>query len=568
MWKNMPLKLPEHMKSLVIQQWLQGVPRNDIAAQNGLSSGAVTNIVNEWRRNLGDRIADELRHLATTLRNVGITASQCALGFRLASIMLRIGVNEGDFESFILDVYNRCKDIGFSPESISSYIKDLVQFSTNGVPASKIADYLNEKSEEKRKLEEEIQRLNLQIAALKQEEKNCQTNRDKALREKQTTIEILNWYSNLKQELIKYSIPIEDLSEFARLLNNIRQHSRYDVDKVINEFWSLEMLRSNHNALQKDVASLKNLVGILEGQRSTLEVYVNMQNQTISTYNDLKAMGFGLNDLNFLFDTINEIASENDIPIAKAVRKFLSDVEEQYDRKVGFEHKLQDMRDEVNKLRKEQVKVRTETLSYPLLGPRLLTLIQRGLSDQDIINVADIIEKFSPLADAVIDGKPDVQSLASDLNKYSNIKSAIQALTSDVDSLKKEAGHLMSQNQDLKQENLRMFSSSINICRTVDFFQGAAFSLRNEIMNLVLTYLYITRHLFKSPLREGQKLQSADQFSNEFEALSRSKSGEDVPLEEIEQDVIKAINVLLNKIGPSNDKLAAALLVARNALRE
>ena len=32
-WKNMPLRLPEHMKSLVIQQWLQGVPRNDIAAQ-------------------------------------------------------------------------------------------------------------------------------------------------------------------------------------------------------------------------------------------------------------------------------------------------------------------------------------------------------------------------------------------------------------------------------------------------------------------------------------------------------------------------------------------------------
>jgi len=85
------------MKSLVIQQWLQGLSRNDIAAQNGLSSGAVTNIVNEWKHNLGSsRIADELRQLATTLRNVGITASQCALGFRLASIMLRIGVNEED----------------------------------------------------------------------------------------------------------------------------------------------------------------------------------------------------------------------------------------------------------------------------------------------------------------------------------------------------------------------------------------------------------------------------------------------------------------------------------------
>jgi hypothetical protein len=93
----MPAKLPNSIKSLVIQQWLQGRPRNEISAENGLSSGAVTNIVNEWRRNLGFAIPDELREFATTLRKVGITASQCALGFRVAMTMLRIGINEDCF---------------------------------------------------------------------------------------------------------------------------------------------------------------------------------------------------------------------------------------------------------------------------------------------------------------------------------------------------------------------------------------------------------------------------------------------------------------------------------------
>ena len=46
---EMPAKLPDSIKSLVIQQWLQGIPRNDIASENGLSAGAVTNIVNELR---------------------------------------------------------------------------------------------------------------------------------------------------------------------------------------------------------------------------------------------------------------------------------------------------------------------------------------------------------------------------------------------------------------------------------------------------------------------------------------------------------------------------------------
>jgi hypothetical protein len=100
------------------------------------------------------------------------------------------------------------------------------------------------------------------------------------------------------------------------------------------------MLRTSQTTLQKIIASLKSRIDFLEGQRSALEVYVNMQNQTISTYNGLKAMGFGLNELSFLFDTINEIAAENDIPVKKAVSKFLSDVEEQYNKKVAFENKL------------------------------------------------------------------------------------------------------------------------------------------------------------------------------------------------------------------------------------
>jgi hypothetical protein len=41
----MPAKFRDPIGSLVIQQWLQGRPRNDIASQNGTSLGAVTNIV-------------------------------------------------------------------------------------------------------------------------------------------------------------------------------------------------------------------------------------------------------------------------------------------------------------------------------------------------------------------------------------------------------------------------------------------------------------------------------------------------------------------------------------------
>ena len=49
----MPAKLPDNFKSLVIQGWLNGTQRDKIAGDNGLSAGAVTNIVDEWRLALG-----------------------------------------------------------------------------------------------------------------------------------------------------------------------------------------------------------------------------------------------------------------------------------------------------------------------------------------------------------------------------------------------------------------------------------------------------------------------------------------------------------------------------------
>jgi hypothetical protein len=54
----------------------------------------------------------------------------------------------------------------------------------------------------------------------------------------------------------------------------------------------------------------------------------------------LEAMGFGLHELSFLSNTVNEIGFANDIPSKKAVKKFLTDIEEQYDKKLGFESKM------------------------------------------------------------------------------------------------------------------------------------------------------------------------------------------------------------------------------------
>jgi hypothetical protein len=130
-------------------------------------------------------------------------------------------------------------------------------------------------------------------------------------------------------------------------------------------------------------------------------------------------------------------------------------------------------------------------------------------------------------------------------------------LTKDIDSLE-------NQKQELGQNNQRIFSSYIQLSRTLDFLQGVTFSLRNEISSLAAIYTSMMSFL-RIQFHDMEKGKSVHQFT-EFAALSRSSKGEDVPINEVKEDVIKAIRILLDKIGPDDDKLSGDLLIAHEAL--
>lgn len=108
-----------------------------------------------------------LRELGSNLKRSGIDAAQSAQGHRTSMILRKMGVNEEDFESFISKLYERCMKVsGLTSDKIGSYLEDLVKFSDeddNGgnIPKlSEISYYIEQKENEKRKLNEDIQNLN------------------------------------------------------------------------------------------------------------------------------------------------------------------------------------------------------------------------------------------------------------------------------------------------------------------------------------------------------------------------------------------------------------------------
>lgn len=546
----MPARLPNISKSIVIQQWLQGIPRDTIANNNGVSAGAVTNTVNEWRQQLGFSVVDELRELAITLKKIGITPAQCAVGCRVAMIMLNLGVKEDSFEEFISGVYNRCKDLALSPENIASHLEDLLEFSKTSVPLLQISDYIKQKTDEKRKLEEEIEKLGL-------EKLDLEASREEALQQEKMTATELKWYLDLKNELKEYEIPVEDVAEFAKVVNGIKQQG-YDLGKVLTEFSDFDSRVTRHKMLLDSVQMLESKYNNLKQKYSNLENTVNFHKQTITKFNELEAIGFGLKELKALWYTTNEIAVANNIPIKDAPHKFFKDIEEQYDNKLGFESKVESLRLEVNRLSHELSRIRAGLLAQPLVGSALIRLIQSGVKEQDIINIAHIFESHSETINP--------QLLIAELNEYGNIKSSIQKLNQEVDKLRKHVNSLQTQKQDLDVHNNQSIVFTYMYSKQIFYFYSRVVDLlKNEIIGLFSILVFVINYYL--PNLHVEDLQKSNDLGP-FIPLIRAAKGElSVSILELKASVIKAIEIMIGKLN-TNDGVSKILSEARFALEK
>jgi transposase len=151
----MGIHISETTRQTVIRLWLEGKSRKAIALITGVSEGTVSNITAEWKQKLGDGDAEALRELAINMKRIGIDAVRCAQGFRILSIMKKLGINENQFKFFINEVYEYCQRFGLTGKNIASNLLAVIKLSKD-IPFSKIPDYIEEKKKEKRQLEQDI----------------------------------------------------------------------------------------------------------------------------------------------------------------------------------------------------------------------------------------------------------------------------------------------------------------------------------------------------------------------------------------------------------------------------
>src|SRR5215216_3545451 len=572
----MPTKLPEDIKSAVIQQWLQGKARDIIAVDTGLSAGAVTNIINQWRQGLGYPLADDLRELAVTFKKVGITATQSAVGFRLAMIMVKFGVNENEFEHFISQIYNNSKKLDLQPDKIAYYLDELLKLSKD-IPFSQIPDYIKQKTNDKSKLEQDIEELQEKIKQLEEEKLAAEELYNTSLEEGSRRASILAWYLNLKTELDRHKIPLEDVSLFAKAVRGLGQYG-YDTDKIIAEFSELDSLKSQLHYYRDIInPALEKKYVKLNEECTSLERTVTFHRQRLSVYDQLEQMGFGLKELKLLWHTINEIAEANNISSDDAVQKFFKDVEEQYDDKLGFESKLDKLRSDAVYFNQELARLRSTLLTQPLVGPALQRLFENGIKEQDIIELAII---FGMYASSHSGGSRDVnnsidkQTLITELEKYGSVKAMMQALEQKNNELKNEADSLEAKKNELNNRNHRMLSTLAFSKQIMYYFKGMVDSFRDEIVMRYISLVYLSYMLnmqfqlipkFENeilgefaPILRAAKLASDGRY--QYESNNNRDAIVSSSINELKVAVARAISLMINNLRYRNNSDDIALI--------
>jgi len=125
-------RIPRSIKVEVLKQWLEGVSRDQIAKNNDISFGTVSNILQEIKENDIPDI-DLFREIASALKRENLELKQFARAVRLNKFLDNLGMTEEQIENFLehLNVFFYRNDVGdiknflIQLESVSDMVRNL-----------------------------------------------------------------------------------------------------------------------------------------------------------------------------------------------------------------------------------------------------------------------------------------------------------------------------------------------------------------------------------------------------------------------------------------------------------
>ena len=399
----MPFRITESLRWAVVEKWMLGLPRNTTAVECGLSNGAVSSIVDDWRRSVGLELAVLIRDIGVTLRKLGMSPAQCATGLRVSKLIEKMGLEDSSIESFLSEVYTKCQDLGVSPNHIARYMTQFVSLldsrainQQEAVSIQLIDNIFEGRKQRKLELEEEISRLESKRHYLQLETFRFENALQESLQEKKKVELDLKWKTDLRTELERNGLDVADPPMLVKA-TRFFMDSGVNLNEILATFLNFKGMA---NAIQGQAYQLENL----RKEFSDLEEMKRIEDEQLAErklknreLDELKSMGFGLWMLKTLRNMINELGAQNELEVknGEAVKRFFSDIEDHYADYLKLRSKVKQLRD-------NEELIRLILVAMGGLGPSISSYLGRKPTANDIREVIRIIEGY-PKATVLVD---------------------------------------------------------------------------------------------------------------------------------------------------------------------
>jgi hypothetical protein len=96
-------KIPEPIRRKVLREWLEGHPRQQIAIDNQIGTGTVSEVIKAIKEKDSEAGIDVLRAAAVILRREGFNTDTLLESIRLKQFLDEIGLKEEKLEDTVLN---------------------------------------------------------------------------------------------------------------------------------------------------------------------------------------------------------------------------------------------------------------------------------------------------------------------------------------------------------------------------------------------------------------------------------------------------------------------------------
>ena len=217
----------------MIAQYLQGVSRDRIAADNDVGAGTVSNIIDEWKKRTQDSDYESIRELSVFCKKQGITLNALASCIRLNNYIQSLGANanESTLESLIANMTN------YPDRDPVKLIEVAAQISESGIPLEKLDAHVKTLMAEKETLQREIDEGRAILDGVDVDVENRR--------------KIMEEYAQMKAEMRRYGIGAEDPRKIQACFQRLKD-ANYNAEEVIAGYANMEALRKERMDLDEE----------------------------------------------------------------------------------------------------------------------------------------------------------------------------------------------------------------------------------------------------------------------------------------------------------------------------